>query len=155
MEAVGQLVKSVPLENGLTVFFHSVSKNLPGGRCQLHLLITIPLEIKEGYFQGCESDGTAIEAFRKAGPPEGLCFRQEKVRNFTEESEVENVLGTMCDDFLRASRSYLSKADFEKKSVLRKFMEWKEGEAIRKARELALQASDQGVAPGERGGTAF
>lgn len=154
MEAVGQLVKSVPLENGLTVFFHSISKKLPGGRCQLQLLITIPLEIKESCFEGHESDSTAIEAFRRANA-EGVCFKQEKVRNFTEESEVENVLGTMCDAFLRASRSYLSKADFEKKCVLRKYMEWKESEAIHKARELALQASDQGVAPGERGGTAF
>lgn len=77
------------------------------------------------------------------------------MRNFTEESEAETVLGTMCDEFLRVNRTYLSKADFEKKSVLRKYMDWKESEAIRKARELALHASDQGVTPGERDGTAF
>jgi hypothetical protein len=154
MESVGQLLKSVPLENGLTVFFHSVSKKLPGARCQLQLFITIPLDIKEGYFEGHESDGTAIEAFRKA-ESEGLCFRQEKVRNFIAESEAENVLGTMCDEFLRVNRTYLLKADFEKKSVLRKYMEWKESEAIRKARDLALNASDRGVTPGEGGGTAF
>lgn len=154
MESVGQLVKSVPLENGLTVFFHSVSKKLPGGRCQLQLLVTIPLEIKEAYFEGHESDSTAVEAFRKASA-HGLCFRQEKVHNFAEESEAENILGTMCDEFLRASLSYLSKANFEKKSVLRKYMEWKESEAIRKARELALRTSDEGTTPAERDGMSF
>lgn len=154
MESVGQLVKSVPLENGLTVFFHSISKKLPGGRCQLQLFITIPLEIKEGYFEGHERDRAAIEAFRKASA-EGLCFRQEKVRNFTEESKAKSILDNMCDEFMNASRSYLSKGDFEKKSVLRKYMEWKESEAIRKARDLALHASDQDVTTVDRDGTAF
>lgn len=134
----GRLLEERKLGQGLTIYFYDRTKSIVGSRCQVQLLIDIPLEIKPEYFEGFSDPAGAYEAFTAAFGRE-ISFRQEKTRNFISESESGALLDKMKDEFLGYGVAYISKPNFARNYVLKKYGEWEQQRASRAAHEEAVR----------------
>lgn len=142
MKPNARLLAQMPLENGLVIYFYDQSRPVAKGRCQVQLLVCIPLELQETYFLECPHPKEAFEKF-SAAFGNSVAFEQIKVRNFIAQEDAENLLAAMREDFLRSNLAYLAKPDFAKKYVLKAYGEWERAEASRSAHNQAILSAEQ------------
>jgi hypothetical protein len=130
-------LSAIQLKNGLTISFHDRSKPLVGGRWQVNLLISVPLQIERSHFDMLEEPQRTYEAaVQQCGPQ--IVFEQEKVRNFIEGSEKNNILETLRNDFLASNLNYLENPEFSRRYILKTFQEVDEGRRCREAHLAAI-----------------
>jgi len=138
METEGRLLEEIKLEDGLTVYFYDQSRPIVGDRCQVRLLIHVPLEIKPAYFERCIDPVSAYEACIAAFGKE-MSFQQQKVRNFIDSSDAEAVLQQMKKEFLESGLAYLSKPQFAETYVTKRYAEWDQETTCRIAHAEAIR----------------
>jgi hypothetical protein len=130
MKSERRLLEKVQLENGLTVLFYDCSRPIAGDRCQVELVLSIPVATSEGSFADCGEPRESYEAF-VAARGKGLKFEQKRIRNFIAREEVPAVLRQMQEELLRASRSYLVREDFGAKFIAKQFKEWEDEQRLK------------------------
>lgn len=143
MEAQDRLLEEITLENGLTVQFSDCSKPVAGDRCQVQLLVTIPLPVNASWF---EHDDASIEDLPEFLNAHGgkIDYRQTKIRNFIDRKALASTLDTMKADFLTANAMYLSHPSFARKYVLLKYHAWKQEFKCARLHEEAILKAECG-----------
>ena len=140
MEPQGRLLEEIALENGLTVFFHDYSRPVAGDRCQVELVVSIPVAIRESYFEDCTEPRKAYEAFA-AAHGNVLKFEQKRIRNFIPKEDVPALLQQLQEEFLRTSRYYLLKEGFAAKYIKKKYREWEDERRLKSLIEAAARTA--------------
>ena len=140
MEPERRLLEEVQLENGLTISFHDSSRPIAGDRCQVELVVSTPVAIREDYFEDCREPRKAYEAFA-AAHGNVLKFEQKRIRNFIPKEDVPTVLQQLQDEFLRTSRFYLLKEGFAAKYIMKKYQEWEDERRLKSLVEAAARTT--------------
>ena len=140
MEPERRRLEEVRLENGLTLSFYDCSRPVAGDRCQVELLVSIPIAVRADYFADCPEPHKVCAAFTAAHG--GLLeFRQKRIRNFIAREDVPAVLQQLKEEFLQTSRVYLLKEDFTAKYIRKKYWEWEHEERLKSFIEAAARSS--------------
>lgn len=142
MEVQDRLLEEITLENGLTIRFFDCSKPVAGDRCQVQLLIAIPLPIKASWFEHNDASMEDFPAFLDAHGGK-IDYRQTKTRNFIDRKALAATLDRMKADFLTANASYLSNPSFAEKYILSKYHDWKREFRWAKLHEEAILKAEQ------------
>lgn len=132
MESEGRLLEERKLKDGLTVYFYDQSRPIVGDRCQVQLLVHVPFEIKEAYFERCTDPVNAYQACIAVFGKE-VAFRQQKVRNFIGNDKAEAVLEQMKREFMESGLAYLSNPHFAGRYVMKRYVEWGKEQEYKKA----------------------
>jgi len=133
-----RLLEEIQLENGLSLFFYDSSRPVAGDRCQVKLVVAIPVAIREGYFENCREPRKAFEAF-VAARGNVISFEQTRIRNFVAREDVPAVLRQLQEEFLRTSRYYLLRESFAAKFIIKKFKEWEDEQRLKSLMEGAVR----------------
>ncbi|MDO9565453.1 MAG: hypothetical protein Q7J15_01720 [Candidatus Desulfaltia sp.] len=116
------LINTIDLENGLKLKLFDNSRKLAGDRWLVSLIARIEIPIKDSLLK---EDGSSSlnfdEAIKVLG--ENLLFEQKRERIYIDEKEKDEVMKGIQDSFLSISLSYLSRSDFPKSYILKKFHE--------------------------------
>jgi hypothetical protein len=123
MQHEGYLLEELPLENGLTIFFYDYSRPVAGDRCQVHLAVSVPVQIREDYLRDWGEPRHAYEVFA-AAHGNVINFEQKRIRHFIPQQDVPAVLKNLKEEFLRVSRSYLMKESFAPRFIRKAYREW-------------------------------
>jgi len=115
-------VKIMELENGLVLKISDASKKIAGDRWQVSFIARIEIFTDNVLSEKNSSlNVTADEIKEKLGNM--VVFEKKEVRNFIDEKNKEEVFENLCLSFLASSLSYLSRADFSGKFILKKYKE--------------------------------
>ncbi|BCS98158.1 hypothetical protein DSLASN_37900 [Desulfoluna limicola] len=113
-------VKSVQLDNGLTLTMEDISRRISEDAFVVKALVSIDFEITE---EDAQSVGLSLAELREAlGSSRG---RFEKVleRNFINEANKEAVYEGLTRSYLHTNLAYLSHADLQKGVIRRRLVE--------------------------------
>ncbi len=116
-------IDPIHLGNGLTVHFDDLTTAPVAGRCQVRLLIRIPVKPEAAHFQIYPDPSQAFAEFTSlvgTGPVE---FKVEKVRNFIDQQEIQQHLESMKEEFTRSNLMYLQKPRFAAGYIKKKYEE--------------------------------
>lgn len=137
-----RLLDQVHLENGLTIFFYNASKPIAAGRFQVQLLAAVPIPAEQCSARAVEDSEELFEDFLRELGGE-LVFTVQKTRNFVDEKEMPRVLEGMKTDFLAANRGYLGHAEFARKYVRKRYLEWKTDQQWKGLHRDLIQTLDE------------
>jgi len=143
MQSHERILDRLHLENGLEVYFIDQSSPPVVGRCQVRLLVRVPVEPAEEHFGKYPNPSAAYHQFISLVGSDPLEFRAVKIRNFIDRKDVGKTLEEMKDDFIRSSLLYLKKPGFAANFVTRKHEEILAGAAARSARDRALRDAER------------
>jgi hypothetical protein len=140
MEAEGRLLDKIALRNGLSVSFFDHSRPMAGDRCQVQLLVDIPVKVKREYLEESPDSSAAFQALVGA-LGNSISYQTVKVRNFIDVKDSEKVLELLKEEFLRANRAYFENPDFARRFVAKKYREWvREANCRRSHMEAVMRA---------------
>ncbi|MFH1580697.1 MAG: hypothetical protein ABIC39_01260 [Pseudomonadota bacterium] len=116
------LINTIDLENGLELKLFDRSRKLAGDRWLVSLIARIEIPTNDPLLK---EDGSSSlnfdEAIKVLG--EKLLFEQKRERIYIDEKEKDEVMKGIQDSFLSTSLPYLSRSDFSRKYILKKFNE--------------------------------
>ena len=135
MESQERTIGHLHLENGLSVYFIAQSSTPIAGRCQVRLLIRVPVQPIKDHFRNSHNPSQALFEFISLAGPGPVEFQTLKIRNFIDMNDVEKKLNEMKDDFIGLGLEYLKKPDFAAKFITKKYDEFCAKEALRRAQE--------------------
>ncbi len=138
MESQERIIDHLHLENALSVYFIDGSSLPVAGRCQVRLLIRVPVQPAEDHFRNFANPSSAFGWFTSLTGPGPVEFQIIKIRNFIDPKDAEKTLNEMKDDFIQSGLKYLEKPGFAAKFVARKYEELCAKEVVRRAHEKAL-----------------
>jgi hypothetical protein len=144
MESKEQTIGSLDLENGLTVYFIDSSSPPVAGRCQVRLLIRVPVQPAEEHFSKYPEPSEALKRFISLAGPGPAGFQTVKIRNFIKEQDVEKTLEEMKNEFIRSNMEYLKKPGFAGNFIVKRYEGLCEKEALRNAYDNALRKTEGG-----------
>lgn len=136
-----KLIEKLTLPNGLEVFFYDCSRKVAGDRWYVCLTIEIPIPVKREYFLKESNPEAAYVDFTKAFGDIYL-FSQKKERNFIDEKEVQKLIETMKDDFIKNNLSYIQRNLFPSFCIRKAYNEWKEQQKWKVLHEEAIRMAD-------------
>ena len=142
MEHQGRTIGSLNLENGLTAHFIDRSSPPVAGRCQVRLVIWVPMIPVEDHFNNYPEPSQTLSRFISLAGPDSVGFETVKVRNFVRPSEVDNTLNEMKNAFLLSNLEYLKKPGFAANFISKRYEELCAKEAVRSAHEEALKKKE-------------
>jgi hypothetical protein len=138
MESQERTIGSLHLEKGLNIYFIDRSSPPVAGRCQVRLLIRVPVEPIEDYFRNCPEPSQALSRFISLAGPGPVEFQTVRIRNFIDSKDVEKTLDELKNDFIRSSLEYLKKPGFVANFIVKRYEELCEKAALRRAYDEAL-----------------
>lgn len=112
------LVKEIPLPNGLVMQVWDRSRPISSDTAKVELYIMIPVTVRKGYFSNSEEFQRVVEVF---GPK--ITYEYTKERTFINTPDRGEVFDELLEDFRRDSLPYLSRADFPARFALSKLRE--------------------------------
>ncbi|HUV51367.1 MAG TPA: hypothetical protein VMW78_10170 [Anaerolineae bacterium] len=116
------LINTIDLENGLELKLFDRSRKLAGDSWLVSLIARIEIPTNDPLLK---EDGSSSlnfdEAIKVLG--EKLIFERKRERIYINEKKKDEVLKEIQDSFLSTSLSYLSRSDFPRKYILKKFNE--------------------------------
>ena len=114
-----QLVKTISLENNLTVELYDASKKIAGDRWQVSLVARMVVPVDDAIDKGGIDPTKAMEIRQVLG--DAVTYEIKKQRNFIDAREKTAVFDQLLDVFSNYSRPYLSHPDFAGRFVLKTF----------------------------------
>lgn len=122
-------VKSVQLENGLTLTIEDISRRISDDAFVVKALISIDFQLTE---EEAESVGLSLAELTEVLGSEGGRFEKLLERNFINEAKKEAVYEELTASYLKTNLAYLSHADLKRGVVQRRLVEkrgryWKYG----------------------------
>lgn len=134
-------IHEIPLDNGLCLNLYDASRRFAGDRWLVKLVARIAIPVDE-FWQQTSPDvpsAAAVKELLGRGP----VFEQEKIRNFVDEQEKDEVLQSMTDEFLRHARDYLGHPEFARRYIHKRFREQEKAVAMQKAAAARRQRDDE------------
>ena len=119
-------LKTIPLKNGLTLHLLDFSKKIAGDRWYVSVVAHMDIPINE------ETLGDLEKNERSSKPSlddiiavvgDTVTFEQKMERNFISNSEKDTIEDGFISSFLRLSATYLDRAAFAKKYILKVYKE--------------------------------
>jgi len=144
MEPVERTLGCLHLEDGLTAYFIDRSSEPVAGRCQVQLLVRVPVQATEDHFSNYPDPSGTLRRFISLAGPGPVEFETTKIRNFIECKDVRKTLEEMKDDFIHSNLQYIKKPGFAANFVTRKYEELLARAAVRSAHEEALRKLQDG-----------
>ena len=117
-----KLVDIISLENGLTLELYDSSRRVAGDRWTVSVVARIEVGVKREYFEGQDSLYALLDDIR-AAVGKKTTYRYEKARNFIAENEKDQIFEGLRQRFLDANLRYLSRPEFPRKLILKKYQE--------------------------------
>lgn len=118
----GKLIRQIGLENGLTLELFDGSRPVTKDRWLVSFSARIEVEVKREYFEGTYTADFPFEDLHaKVGAK--AVYLYEKTRNVIADAEKDTIFNGLKERFLNASIAYLSRPDFPRKLILRKYQE--------------------------------
>lgn len=122
-------VKSVQLENGLTLTIEDISRRISDDAFVVKALVSIDFQLTE---EEAESVGLSLAELTEVLGSEGGRFEKLLERNFINEAKKEAVYEELTASYLKTNLAYLSHADLKRGVVQRRLVEkrgryWKYG----------------------------
>lgn len=123
-----KLIKSIDLENDMKLNLYDASIKLAGDRWLVSLIVRMEIPVKKVLIHD------AVQSMEQVGEIEkvlgkNIRFEQKRERIFIDGDVKEAVFRELCDNFLTNTVQYLSKKEFPKQYVLKKYREKKETES--------------------------
>ncbi len=113
-------VKSIQLENGLTLTIEDISRRISDDAFVVKAQVSIEFMLTE---EDAESVGLSLAELTKALGSEVGRFEKLLERNFIHESKREAVYEELTASYLRTNRAYLSHADLTRGVIKRRLVE--------------------------------
>lgn len=142
MQTEGRLIGTMNLSNGLTVYFYDQTVGILGDRCQVKMVISIPVEIKREYFENADSPGTTYDKFVSV-VGKTVHFQTSRLRNFIDRSEVDQTLVELKEEFIRSNLDYISRPHFARRFVLKMYRERQESAHLNQVYGQHLQQAKE------------
>lgn len=111
-------VKSIELENGLTLKIQDASRSISDDGCVVKAIVTIDFPLTD---QDAIDSGLSLEELTRRLGSEGRRFEKQLERNFIKKADKEAVFEAITTSFLATSLKYLSQPHF-KKGVIRRLL---------------------------------
>jgi hypothetical protein len=115
-------VKTLDLKNGMQLNLYDASRKLAGDRWMVSLIARMEVPVTE-VLEGNGPQSTENVNDMKDVLGERVIFEQKREKIFVDTAEKERVFKKMCDMFLGSSLDYLSKENFPKQFILKKYKE--------------------------------
>lgn len=115
-------VKTLDLKNGMQLNLYDASRKLAGDRWMVSLIARMEVPVTE-VLEGNGPQSTENVNDMKDVLGERVIFEQKREKIFVDTAEKERVFKKMCDMFLGSSLDYLSKENFPKQLILKKYKE--------------------------------
>ncbi len=128
-----RVIDCLQLENGLSLYFVDLTRSPIAGRCQVQLLIRVPVEPTEDCFREYDDPSLALSEFASLAGPGPVEYRNIKIRNFVDMKDVEVILNEMKDEYIRTNLQYLNKFGFRAGFIRKRYEELRKEAALRRA----------------------
>lgn len=115
-------ISTISLENGLTLEMFDQSRPVAGDRWLVSFEARIEVEVKPEYLTDKQMPNVSFEHIR-AVLGDTVFYRYEKVRNFIDETEKDEVFSSLKEHFLSTNLGYLSSPGFPHRLIIRKYLE--------------------------------
>ena len=122
-----QLIRSTPLENGLTLNLYDSSKVAAGDRCYVALTAVIEIPVAD-----IDPAPRISAADLRQAVGDVVRYEQKRERHFIDVREKDALLESMAEQLLAASVGYLSHPDFPRKAVLREYAKARQRMSLRR-----------------------
>ncbi|HMA85540.1 MAG TPA: hypothetical protein VKN73_07540 [Desulfosalsimonadaceae bacterium] len=116
-----QHIKEIPLKNNLRLHIYDASRRLAGDRWLVKMIARIPISVDDALSDA--EAGLPAKSAVKELIGENIVFEQEKIRNFIDEGEKNDVFQALLNNFLDHLLTYLSHPAFAKRYTLKTFQE--------------------------------
>jgi aminopeptidase C len=117
-------IKSIELENEMQLNFYDASVKLAGDRWLVSLIVRMEIPVKKVLIRDSVQSSEQVSEIEKV-LGKNIRFEQKRERIFIDETKKEDVFKELCDNFLSNTFRYLSKKEFPKQYVLKKYREKK------------------------------
>lgn len=116
-----KLIKSIDLENRLTLELYDASRKIAADRWLVSLLARLEIPVRSMVGEGHAPETSIEEIERMLG--ERVVFEHKQDRNFIDEEQKAHVLKELYDSFVSSAVAYLSNPDFAKKYIMKRYTE--------------------------------
>jgi hypothetical protein len=117
------------LDNGLALELYDRSRPTGGDRWVVGFAARIEAAVKPDHFSDLTTSNLLFEDLRRV-VGERAIYRYEKVRNFIDAKQKDDVFRELREHFLKTNLGYLSSAQFPRKLILRKYFDAQHPERI-------------------------
>lgn len=139
MESQERTLGNRSLENGLNVYFTERCSPPIAGRCQVQLLVRVPVEPTEKHFSKYPDPPETLLRFLTLAGPGPVEFQTIKVRNFIDVKDVEKTSDIMMNEFIQTNLEYLKNPRFVANFLAKSFEEFCKKEIVHRAHQEALR----------------
>jgi hypothetical protein len=116
------LIKTIDLENHLTLTIYDESIKMIGDRWLVNLVARINVPLDEALIQKSK-DFSANKAKIKKALGKEVVFEHKSNRIFVDESDKESIFQEMYDNFIDNTLPYLSRSNFPERFLIKKIRE--------------------------------
>lgn len=116
------LIKTIDLENYLTLKIYDESVKMIGDRWMVNMVARIKVPLDEALIQKSENFSANKDEIKKALGKE-VVFEHKSNRIFVDENEKESIFQEMHDNFIDNILPYLSRTSFPERFLLKKIRE--------------------------------
>ncbi len=116
------LIKTIDLENHLTLKLYDESIKMIGDRWLVNMVARINVPFDEALIQKSENFSANKDEIKKALGKE-VVFEHKSNRIFVDENEKESIFQEMYDNFIDNILPYLSRTSFPERFLLKKIRE--------------------------------
>ncbi len=116
------LIKTIDLENHLTLTIYDESIEMIGDRWMVNLVARINVPLDEALIQKSEYFSANKTKIKKALGKE-VVFEHKSNRIFVDENDKESIFQEMYDNFIDNTLPYLSRSNFPERFLIKKIRE--------------------------------
>ena len=116
------LIKTIDLENHLTLDIYDESIKMIGDRWMVNMVARIKVPLDEALIQKSEDSSVNKDKIKKALGKE-VVFEHKSNRIFVDDNEKESIFQEMYDHFIDNTLHYLSRPNFPERFLLKKIRE--------------------------------
>jgi len=123
-----KLIKKIELGENMFLEIYDASKKLAGDRWQVLMVARVEIPVSETLMAAGDQLAEELDDL-KATLGETAVFEQKSARIFIASSEKDKVFDEVLNGFLKTSLPYLSRPEFFRRFVYKKYREAKEKES--------------------------
>ena len=114
------LIKSIKLENELTIKLFDGSRKIAGDRWFVSMIARAEVPININSFKGDRKSDISIDEIRSA-LGESVIFEQKFEKNFVDNTEKEKIINRQKESFISSVLPYISLPQFPQMYILKEF----------------------------------
>jgi len=114
------LIKSIKLENELTIKLFDGSRKIAGDRWFVSMIARAEVPVNINSFKGGRKSDISIDEIRSA-LGESVIFEQKFEKNFVDDTEKEKIINRQKESFISNVMPYISLPQFPQMYILKEF----------------------------------